>query len=1094
MATLSKGALMSSKHDEYIKEIADEVIEQIKNSNAIWQKPWQGTEHLLPVNHQGNPYHGVNVLKLLMKAQKQGYDDNRWYTYNNAKEQGGQVRRGEKGTTIKFYVTTERQDKKDDKGNLLLDANGKPIKEEVKLDRPRVVTYNLFNAQQIDGLPPKEIPPKLEAWERHAKAEAIINGIQKQGLTIVHQASDRAYYSPSDDRIVMPERGQFETADLYYATLLHEIGHATGHQSRLHRDLSGGFGSISYAKEELRAEISSMIIGQQLQIGHDPSRHHAYLQSWVKVLENDPKEIFRAVKDADKISNYLMDLGKTVEVNEAEKDNALRPQDIEYLNAIGKDFSGVQAERTAKSFDEVREIAKDFVSKEITNEHDGLTAIISKGNLDKMLSNKAYQKSASLHVHLIAVANADKLFKNSVVGWQHQDKDELSGNTIHRAISPLKINNEIYLAKLTIKELPRQQGNRFYSIEAIEIENEKSPVPEMVRDDLDKKGLSQHRHNRALIDIIVENAQEYNNQHQKNLNISQDTTQAKQDGLPNQQSYQNIAQEKTYLYVPYEEKNQASNLGARYDPDIKMWYAPIGSDLDKFSEWRNPPIQSHISHEREFAEFLSSMGANLQGNPIMDGRWHRVHIDSDKANTKNANYVGWLDGGKPRGYFKNFKTGETATWVTKQKNVQIKTPAEIEQIKTQADEKQQAIYNKVAHSAKQVLDVAPVATNHPYLTQKGVQAHNLRLVPDPAQIPADSNIKITKNWREAKAMRDNFKTTGQEFTVLTRGDLLIPAFNKEGQLTTFQTISSNGFKSYLKNGQKSGSYLTLGEVKDGEPVLIAEGYATAATLHEQLGRPVVVAFDSGNLMSTALAVRENLPNSNIYLLADNDHQTEKQRIAKGYTSNLNAGIEKATEASKAVDGYVITPTFSPNDKGSDFNDLYHSYGLNVFKEQIRTQLYQIKGIENDPLMLQSVSHPHQRYTYEQLSRPNTATQTVSGYDSRRTIGSDEYRHNARGINDRERESPKAELSKTEPRLFGQLELIDKVAQHPTLSKTDKENITAWANWVSQNYKDSPDFVQEKLSSLNNKILAIASGEITLPNLQDYLKQKSVERD
>lgn len=209
-----------------------------------------------------------------------------------------------------------------------------------------------------------------------------------------------------------------------------------------------------------------------------------------------------------------------------------------YLDKIGADFEGARVEHISNSFDKTREFANAFISKgseqkELVNFHNGYKAIISNNNLDKMLSNKAHQKSDGLHLHLTAVANADKLFENAVFGWEHKDKDEKSGNQIHRAIAPLKIEDQIYLAKLTIKELAREQGSRFYSLEAVEVEESKSPIPEMMREDLDKQELSQHRHNGALLDIIVQNAQEYNRQNQRNVeNLQKNNNQNVSDFVP----------------------------------------------------------------------------------------------------------------------------------------------------------------------------------------------------------------------------------------------------------------------------------------------------------------------------------------------------------------------------------------------------------------------------------------------------------------------------------------------------------------------------------------------------------------------------------
>ena len=148
---------------------------------------------------------------------------------------------------------------------------------------------------------------KTPDWDRHERAEAVLKA---SGAEIRHDQPDRAFYRPATDRIHLPPRDSFPSADTYYATALHELGHWTGHPSRLDRDLAHPFGSVGYAKEELRAEIASLMVGDQLGIGHDPGQHAAYVKSWVQVLKEDPKEILRASRDADKISNYVLGLEK----------------------------------------------------------------------------------------------------------------------------------------------------------------------------------------------------------------------------------------------------------------------------------------------------------------------------------------------------------------------------------------------------------------------------------------------------------------------------------------------------------------------------------------------------------------------------------------------------------------------------------------------------------------------------------------------------------------------------------------------------------------------------------------------------------------
>lgn len=189
-----------------------------------------------------------------------------------------------------------------------------------------------------------------------------------------------------------------------------------------------------------------------------------------------------------------------------------------YLKKIGLDFSGVQVQRFAKDEKEAREQAVDFTGKELTNFQSGIQAIISKKNLEKMLSGKAEHKSVSKEIHALAVANADRLFENSVFAWQSNYKNDSPDiEAVHRAIAPMKVDNQVYLAKLTIKEMTKEQGNRVYSVEAVDIEQSKSPVPEMTEVDTAKYSVTPHRLNETLIDIIVQNAQAYNREHQKNV-------------------------------------------------------------------------------------------------------------------------------------------------------------------------------------------------------------------------------------------------------------------------------------------------------------------------------------------------------------------------------------------------------------------------------------------------------------------------------------------------------------------------------------------------------------------------------------------------
>ena len=297
------------KSDEYHRRFADAIIEQIRRGTAPWQKPWGPGERVLPSNvDTGRPYMGGNSLHLAAVAQERGYADVRWGTYRQIQAQGGQVRRGERGTRILSYRDRRRVRLTDERGRTVRDADGKPVYRDERLATPVVRQYTVFNAEQADGLPARTRGPAQPLWRIHQNAERVLDG---SGVPLRHIAGDRAFYDLNRDEIVLPERSQFPTANHYYQTALHELGHSTGHPERMNRatfieGMEEGFGSAAYAKEELRAEISAMMTGERVGVGHDPSRGAAYVEAWIRALQEDPREIRRAAADAQRISDYVL--------------------------------------------------------------------------------------------------------------------------------------------------------------------------------------------------------------------------------------------------------------------------------------------------------------------------------------------------------------------------------------------------------------------------------------------------------------------------------------------------------------------------------------------------------------------------------------------------------------------------------------------------------------------------------------------------------------------------------------------------------------------------------------------------------------------
>lgn len=304
---------MNNKVKSLHEQVAAALIEKLEKGTAPWQKPWNSASNdfSLPYNAiTGNRYKGINIFSLL----NSGREDPRWLTFKQADSKGWQINKGEKGTLVQFVKTHDLIPKLDENGKKVLDENGKNIKVRTLLERAIVTAAWVFNAEQVSGIPKLELKPQLKSdWDPIVRAEDLV---LLSGAVVNHRKGDEAFYSLRSDSITMPLKEQFATPDRYYATLLHELGHWTGHQDRLNRSLFNRFGSEGYAREELRAEIASMLIGDEFKIDHDPGQHAAYVKGWIEMLKNNPYEIHAAATDAERIFSYLLDFERKRELNQ----------------------------------------------------------------------------------------------------------------------------------------------------------------------------------------------------------------------------------------------------------------------------------------------------------------------------------------------------------------------------------------------------------------------------------------------------------------------------------------------------------------------------------------------------------------------------------------------------------------------------------------------------------------------------------------------------------------------------------------------------------------------------------------------------------
>ena len=279
------------------EDVAERLIDQLEKGTSPFHLPWKQID-LNPMNPvTGRTYSGMNRFWMLLNARP----DPRWMTYKQAQSKGWQVKKGSKGLPINVVKTHREVNKKDENGKVMKDENGKPIKVFIKLENPYIRSAVVFNAEQIDGVPELERQELEQTWMEEERVEKIIENSE----VIIKPGGNDAFYNPIADYIGMPDKDRFANKEGYYSTLLHEMAHWTGHPSRLNRPMVTKFGTPEYAKEELRAEIASLMIAGDYGVRKEFGQHAAYVKSWIQVLKNDPYEIFAAAADAQKIMDHI---------------------------------------------------------------------------------------------------------------------------------------------------------------------------------------------------------------------------------------------------------------------------------------------------------------------------------------------------------------------------------------------------------------------------------------------------------------------------------------------------------------------------------------------------------------------------------------------------------------------------------------------------------------------------------------------------------------------------------------------------------------------------------------------------------------------
>ncbi len=279
-------------------EITDKIITELEAGRVPWVQPWGTAAAKAPLSmpqnaSTGRTYSGINVLLLWGAVIERGFSGQSWLTFRQALSLGGNVRKGERGTTVVYADRFVPEDEK---------RRARESGEEAQAI-PFLKRFTVFNTDQCENLPEDvtTAAPPVPTGLIEPRVEALIAAT---GIDF-RIGGNRAFYVPAHDYVqVPPPQAYFEPIN-WHRTALHELGHASGAPHRLNRDFSGSFGSKKYAFEELIAEINAAFCCASL--GITPTVRHAdYIGSWLEVLREDNRAIVRAASQASKAADWLL--------------------------------------------------------------------------------------------------------------------------------------------------------------------------------------------------------------------------------------------------------------------------------------------------------------------------------------------------------------------------------------------------------------------------------------------------------------------------------------------------------------------------------------------------------------------------------------------------------------------------------------------------------------------------------------------------------------------------------------------------------------------------------------------------------------------
>ena len=871
--------------DDFISEI----IEAVRNNTAPWQQSWP-SGLIAPYNAvKGNTYSGRNAVRLFFQGLRRGYTDPRWATAHQIKEMQGHIRKGEKGTGILYYG--QRIVIEDDGTEKMLGV---------------VRHYYVFNIEQTN----------LPVLQREALREVTPDLPAFAELLTIHNprmAPGEPMYDPNTDTIRMLDKGAFTNDGEYYSAFFHEMGHWTGHESRLNRDLTHPFGTPGYAREELVAELSSFMLSLEHGLPFSPKQSHAYLQGWAERTGQELEDALRqGFKDATAAKNFIdaplrerqQEREQQVELatpltsrDEAEtapeKGRAVQTETTQEYQPKHGDVVRTYYTRTGKIGAEVRISISHHETRPICYHYIGKWGAASGVTPEELSKEDAKWRTTRRGITIVDGPAAAIAFGNASLTITANEK-----NTERKVSSATTAAEQS--AATAAPEAEQAASAAEQSAETAAPEAEQA-APAAHKPDVRETSATTmtSKTSKSADDAVV---QAY---------VAERFDKLFRRAYDEQAMVAEVMEtRRVYLAVSWDERHEAKALGAKWDKKNSCWYALNKSLLPPLQKFNRQPGDYQRAGSGDSLEDLramaASMGLDVERFDTTPNVWHRVPVEGRRTTIDGA-YKIWRNAdGVTGATVKNLVTGETRTWSDRgarrdpvpdivQRAAQLNREEQI-----QAQDQVRAQLNIMrGQDALAAYKMLPDARgDEPYFARKHMtSSHGIKRLEDGTMVIPLINGERVGAWAD------------------TPKDRYIG-------LVSLQTIAPDGTKMLMKQAAKSGAYFPIGSpAARAVPthIVLAEGIATAEAAHQILAggdRRVlaVAAIDAGNLVHVASTLQHMFPAAKKIIAVDNDLGTEQKH-------GKNSGIVAARAVAAKHPEYTLAIPEPIDGKNTDWNDV-----------------------------------------------------------------------------------------------------------------------------------------------------------------------------